>query len=1165
MADGYKSYGEDYSQYFYYDQQYPPQFYYQYDPQNYNHGIDNSQNFYQGGGNPQPYYYQGGENQQNFYCQGPAERENPHTLGMNERPGKSQNLRGRGASRGKLPGSRGRGKQQFNAEENQSMDKRHQSRPHFHEPIPESKERTDSNDSKENFPYSNRNKNYSENTRSRGRGRGQQYNSRQFYRHNTDREGNSDNYDQYYKGDRRRGDRYSMEDDRGDSKQSETRNEYVREGYTHQRDEESSKKDTGIVYEKSRNSNDNSNGRQRTNERRESNWKDKNRQYSGGGKSSPRLVEMDKNRQFSGGRKSSPRLVEMDSKASFERRNNPQQSSLTDDKYQEDSARVTEKKYKFPPADKKFISKKQMIKKVLAGKVDETQRGLLIEQLTLGSYECMVCCETVKCHHAVWNCPGCFHAFHLICIKKWARSPTALMEGEGSGWRCPACQKVTDKFPNQYLCFCGKIRDPQWDRMETPHSCGQVCGKSRGDNCSHQCNILCHPGPCPPCNAVVNRNCACGKESKSVKCSITDVMKCDTICGRVLNCGKHFCKASCHGGSCEPCEEIIIKECYGSHEKKEVKCGCIESFSKSFSCGNPCKKSLECGHHECDMVCHAGDCKTCETLPEVVTNCPCGATPLSDLSTEIRTSCTDPIPTCAQICNKPLGCGSPENVHKCQEKCHEGPCGPCDDVTTLRCRCDSLDKDIPCKEVHQFTEEKPFTCERRCNKKRSCGRHKCGQLCCVSEEHFCILICGRKLSCELHKCDEPCHRGNCPPCLMTSYDELTCHCGAEVMLPPIPCGTKPPECKNLCSRQHDCDHTVYHYCHSEEECPPCTVLTEKRCMGNHELRKNIPCHQNNVSCGLPCNKVLPCQQHKCLKTCHSGDCQKDGDSCNQPCRIKRKDCNHMCGVPCHFGSPCPQTPCKAEVLLICKCGNKEAKVPCLSGAAQDTAEYQKLTVQSLAGSLHSGQPVDISQLAKKKLKRQLDCDAECAVLERNRRMALALEIRNPDLNAKLGNPIYTDFLKDYAKQNPHFVSSIEKALSELVKNAKQSKQLHRSNSFSPGNRDQRRAIHELAECYGCETQSYDYEPKKNVVATAYRDKCWLPSVTLTSYIQRELHPKAPLPIPHVHSEAALKQTAKAAKQSTDVLSDIKPPSRWETKTDFKKQKPEIDYFDFSSN
>lgn len=36
------------------------------------------------------------------------------------------------------------------------------------------------------------------------------------------------------------------------------------------------------------------------------------------------------------------------------------------------------------------------------------------------------------------------------------------------------------------------------------------------------------------------------------------------------------------------------------------------------------------------------------------------------------------------------------------------------------------------------------------------------------------------------------------------------------------------------------------------------------------------------------------------------------------------------------------------------------------------------------------------------------------------------------------------------------------------------------------NRDHRRVVHELAEFFGCETQSYDEEPKKNVVVTAYK-------------------------------------------------------------------------------
>ncbi len=42
--------------------------------------------------------------------------------------------------------------------------------------------------------------------------------------------------------------------------------------------------------------------------------------------------------------------------------------------------------------------------------------------------------------------------------------------------------------------------------------------------------------------------------------------------------------------------------------------------------------------------------------------------------------------------------------------------------------------------------------------------------------------------------------------LFAGFDELTCHCGLTVLYPPIACGTKPPECKNMCTRRHECDH-----------------------------------------------------------------------------------------------------------------------------------------------------------------------------------------------------------------------------------------------------------------------------------------------------------------------------------------------------------------------
>lgn len=51
-----------------------------------------------------------------------------------------------------------------------------------------------------------------------------------------------------------------------------------------------------------------------------------------------------------------------------------------------------------------------------------TQRERLTSQLTNGTYECMVCCESVQPAQSIWSCSQCFHAFHLACIRRWARS-----------------------------------------------------------------------------------------------------------------------------------------------------------------------------------------------------------------------------------------------------------------------------------------------------------------------------------------------------------------------------------------------------------------------------------------------------------------------------------------------------------------------------------------------------------------------------------------------------------------------------------------------------------------------------------------------------------------------------------------------------------------------
>lgn len=55
-------------------------------------------------------------------------------------------------------------------------------------------------------------------------------------------------------------------------------------------------------------------------------------------------------------------------------------------------------------------------------------------------------------------------------------------------WRCPTCQNTYDSVPSQYKCFCGKVRNPVWNNYDTPHSCGEMCGKKKADNCPHVCN-----------------------------------------------------------------------------------------------------------------------------------------------------------------------------------------------------------------------------------------------------------------------------------------------------------------------------------------------------------------------------------------------------------------------------------------------------------------------------------------------------------------------------------------------------------------------------------------------------------------------------------------------------------------------------------------------------
>uniref|UniRef100_A0A4W5NHI3 Transcriptional repressor NF-X1 n=1 Tax=Hucho hucho TaxID=62062 RepID=A0A4W5NHI3_9TELE len=787
-------------------------------------------------------------------------------------------------------------------------------------------------------------------------------------------------------------------------------------------------------------------------------------------------------------------------------------------------------------------------------KSKETQTGCLIEQLSEEKYECMVCCEVIRVMAPVWSCHSCFHVFHLNCIKKWARSPASQADETNDGWRCPACQNVVFQPPNIYKCFCGKATNPEFQRSEIPHSCGDMCGKKRsGADCKHPCNILCHPGPCPQCPASVTKACICGRTSQPMRCGQATAIHCDKQCGAILNCSEHICTQVCHSGLCQPCPLQVKQVCYCGVVSREVLCGTDKDRfdgSGHFCCQTACGKMLDCEAHCCEQVCHPGPCKPCPRSPRLVRSCPCGQTALAkllELGYPERRSCSDPIPSCGKTCSKPLPCGSSETIHICEKLCHEGSCGPCSLTSTIKCKCGSKTKDVPCAAI-QNEDGLIFTCEKRCLKKRSCGRHKCGELCCVvsnqkGAEHKCSLICGYKLNCGLHRCQELCHRGNCQPCWQTSFDELACHCGVSVLFPPIACGTKPPECKNPCTRRHECDHPVFHNCHSEEKCPPCTYLTQKWCMGKHEQRSNIPCHLQDISCGLACNKVLLCDLHRCRRICHRAECLAEG-VCRQPCLLPRPNCGHPCNAPCHKGTSCPRNTCTAKVALQCDCGRRKETVVCTE-AASAHQRYAAIAMASKLSDMQLGDSVDIGLITKKEMKHtKLECDEGCAALERNRRLAEALQI-DPSVdpfNMRSSSSTYSDSLRVDARKDFKFVSEVEEEIKNLVELTSKGKQSKRSHCFPPMNREHRKLVHELAEAYNVESVSYDSEPKRNVVITAIRGKSACPNSTLTSLIERDTGVlRAPPPIAHI------KHSSKADSVSS-----------WSKAV---KEEPVIDYFD----
>ncbi|KAF3213761.1 FKBP12-associated protein [Orbilia oligospora] len=463
----------------------------------------------------------------------------------------------------------------------------------------------------------------------------------------------------------------------------------------------------------------------------------------------------------------------------------------------------------------------------------------------------------------------------------------------------------------------------------------------------------------------------------------------------------------------------------------------------------------------CEKGCHSTEEEEphCPFSPDVIKFCPCGKTELGE--DRKREKCTDPIPHCDEVCGKVLPCG-----HECQQICHTGDCGLCRKTVDVFCRCGKTGSPSLCLQGDQG--EKPM-CRRVCHTTLNCLRHECGERCCSGEqkakermaakkkvnvrgrtedfepEHICTRVCGKPLKCGSHDCSALCHRGACGSCLEASFDELACHCGRTRIMPPVPCGTKPPSCRFPCQRSKPCGHPnpTDHLCHLDDEaCPNCPYLVQKRCVCGRTVIKNQPCYRDSVSCGQTCGLPLSCGSHICLKTCHAeGGCQ---EPCTQTCKKSRPLCGHDCQEACHAPFACSvNIPCAAKVTTSCPCGNVKQEVTC----------------NTSMNNQHPKRP-------------EIKCIDDC----RRRQLAAAFNVDLEKKAAEEAINAYSDETLQFYIDNKVWCAGIEKMMREFCEDSGKVRL-----AFKPMKTLFRGFIHGLAEDYGLDSESQDPEPYRSVV------------------------------------------------------------------------------------
>ncbi|GMM35402.1 Fap1 protein [Saccharomycopsis crataegensis] len=396
------------------------------------------------------------------------------------------------------------------------------------------------------------------------------------------------------------------------------------------------------------------------------------------------------------------------------------------------------------------------------------------------------------------------------------------------------------------------------------------------------------------------------------------------------------------------------------------------------SCGQTCSESLTTCPHACSLPCHPGPhSEICQAQPRL--RCDCGA------ETKQFACIIAPYDAgwkCGKPCDELMPCG----IHKHKEICHGGLCGPCEEVTVVKCYCGKHETEIPCY------QKVDVNCSS--NDNQWIGSYQCQ----VGEPCAEVLDCNNpNHTCDIQYCHphDPTDRRFQHKCLLNPKILTKCPCGKckiSVLLggkSRESCADPVPLCDNVCDKSLKCGHKCYWKCHTGAEHAKCYQPVEVHC--NCGFNKfTVPCAFNQAGlkpkCTRKCQTLKNCRRHRCGNICcpyekiaikRDQDRKKNNfrsvsdliDGQHHPEPHNPDDDNmsleavHICLEPCHKLLSCKQHRCKWQDHAG-KCP------PCLESSSDDLMCACERTVLIEA-------PVRCGAVIKKKCTFQCNRSTSC--------------------------------------------------------------------------------------------------------------------------------------------------------------------------------------------